>query len=155
MSAPWAKLVVSCPGVVRHGEGKETGGASRPRVGRRRIRPDSRLTSVTTAGIPGLPQVTLSFGDNVFDKRIGVAVDPDGQGPQVAAQQGTIYDGLNPYADFDGQGNVTERYLYGPAVGMIMARLGGEGDIVWYLGDHLGTVRDLADTSGQVIYHIA
>ncbi len=50
---------------------------------------------------------------------------------------------------------MTYRYLYGPAVDMIMARLGAEGDIAWYLGDHLGTVRDLADTSGQVIDHIA
>jgi len=65
-----------------------------------------------------------------------------------------VYDGANPYADFDGSGTLSERYLYGPAVDMIMVRLSAEGDIAWYLTDHLGSVRDIADTAGTVIDHI-
>jgi len=66
-----------------------------------------------------------------------------------------VYDGLNPYADFDGQGNLTRRYLYGPAVDMIMAGLAEAEGVRWYLSDHLGTVRDLADAAGEVIDHLA
>ncbi len=89
-----------------------------------------------------------------FDKRIGRSVDPDGAGPEVAEQTWTVYDGANPYADFDGSGQLTVRYLYGPAVDMILARLEADGDLAWYLTDHLGTVRDIADPSGNVIDHI-
>jgi len=74
-----------------------------------------------------------------------------------------MYDGANPYADFDGSDNLTQRYLYGPApvcvrrtarVDMIMARLSAQSGIAWYLTDHLGSVRDMADTAGTVIDHI-
>jgi RHS repeat-associated protein len=38
---------------------------------------------------------------------------------------------------------------------MILARENAEGDVAWYLTDHLGTVRDIADPSGTVLDHIA
>ena len=90
-----------------------------------------------------------------FDKRIGVSEDLDGAGPAEPEVRWTVYDGLNPYADFDGQGNLTRRYLYGPAVDMIMAGLAEAEGVRGYLSDHLGTVRDLADAAGEVIDHIA
>ena len=37
----------------------------------------------------------------------------------------TAYDGANPYADFDAAGALTNRYTYGPAVDMILARIWG------------------------------
>ena len=37
---------------------------------------------------------------------------------------------------------------------MIFARFSPTGTTAWYLPDHLGSVRDLANTSGQVIDHV-
>jgi RHS repeat-associated protein len=37
---------------------------------------------------------------------------------------------------------------------MILARFSASGSIAWQLTDHLGSVRDLANTSGQVIDHV-
>ncbi len=50
---------------------------------------------------------------------------------------------------FDGNGDLTNRYLYGPAVDQILAdeqldSLTAPGDVLWPLTDNLGTVRDLA-----------
>jgi len=114
----------------------------------------NRLTNVKVKGSGGSVIQESNYTYDAFDKRIGVSVDPDGDGPEAATERWTVYDGANPYADFDGSGSLTERYLYGPAVDMIMARLDDAGDLAWYLTDHLGTVRDLADTTGTVIDHI-
>jgi RHS repeat-associated protein len=50
---------------------------------------------------------------------------------------------------FDGNGDLTNRYLYGPAVDQILAdeqldSLTTPGEVLWPLTDNLGTVRDLA-----------
>jgi hypothetical protein len=67
----------------------------------------------------------------------------------------TIHNGENVYADFDDSGTLLHRYLFGPGVDMILARADGNGnDIAWYLTDSLGSVRDIADTFGNVIDHI-
>ena len=58
----------------------------------------------------------------------------------------TVYNGDNVYADFNGSSTLTNRYLYGPAVDMIMAKLGTSAT-AWYLSDHQGSVRLLVDAS--------
>ena len=50
---------------------------------------------------------------------------------------------------FDGHGDLTNRYLHGPAVDQILAdeqvdSLAAPGEVLWPLTDNLGTVRDLA-----------
>jgi len=123
----------------------------------------NRLIRVTVKDSAGAVIRESNYTYDAFDKRIRVSVVRDGDGPEVASERWTVHDGANPYADFDGSGTLTERYLYCPApvcvrrtarVDAIMARLASEGDIAWYLTDHLGTVRDLADTTGTVIDHI-
>ena len=54
---------------------------------------------------------------------------------------------------FDGNGDLTNRYLYGPAVDQILAdeqvdSLTAPGDVLWPLTDNLGTVRNLAAYDG-------
>jgi len=59
-----------------------------------------------------------------------------------------------PILQFDGQGQLAKRYLYGPAVDQVLAEESlhqdaGSGELLsdgvrWPLADHLGTVRDLA-----------
>jgi RHS repeat-associated protein len=70
-------------------------------------------------------------------------------------QTWTVYDGQNTYADFDGTGTLTTRYLYGPAIDELFARTDAGGTSAWYLTDHLGSVRDIANVSGTVIDHLA
>ncbi|GIW91987.1 MAG: hypothetical protein KatS3mg110_0028 [Pirellulaceae bacterium] len=51
------------------------------------------------------------------------------------------------------------RYLHGPVVDQVFARedvesLWQPGEVLWALGDHLGTVRDLIDSAGNVVNHL-
>ncbi len=46
-----------------------------------------------------------------------------------------------------------ERYLYGPAVDALLSRTDASGVTNWYLADRLGSVRDIVDVSGNVVYH--
>jgi RHS repeat-associated protein len=69
-------------------------------------------------------------------------------------QTWTVYDGLNPYADFNGSGTLLTRYASGPALDELLARTSSGGTTAWYLTDKLGSVRDVANTSGTVIDHV-
>ena len=60
---------------------------------------------------------------------------------------------------FDGDGDLTNRYLHGPAVDQILAdehvtSLTSAGDVLWPLADNLGSVRDIVDSTGAVENHI-
>jgi RHS repeat-associated protein len=111
----------------------------------------NRLTEVTTGGT-----IVATYTYNALNQRIGV--DDNG------TQTWTIYDGkspdANPYADFNGSGSLTERYLFGPGVvsgavmSVILARTNSGGTTAWYLEDNLGSVRDVVDTSGNELDHI-
>jgi len=60
----------------------------------------------------------------------------------------TVYNGDNAWVDFDETGAVIARYLYGGEIDEIVARYRPGEDIVWYLTDHLGSVRDIIDNNG-------
>ncbi|MDX2039483.1 MAG: RHS repeat-associated core domain-containing protein [Isosphaeraceae bacterium] len=62
---------------------------------------------------------------------------------------------MNTYADFDGLGTLATRYLHDPAIDALLARTSSAGDTAWYLTDRLGSVRDIANTSGTVIDHVS
>ncbi|MEM8677819.1 MAG: RHS repeat-associated core domain-containing protein, partial [Planctomycetota bacterium] len=54
--------------------------------------------------------------------------------------------------------DLTKRYLWSDQVDELLAQesvngLPGEGELRWALGDHLGTVRDVVDETGQVLNH--
>ena len=111
----------------------------------------NRLTEVTTGGT-----VVATYTYNALNQRIGVK--------DSGTQTWTVYDGksadANPYADFNGSGSLTERYLFGPGVvngavvDEILARTSSGGTTAWYLTDKLGSVRDIVDTSGNELDHI-
>jgi|GEM_PF-1677267 len=92
---------------------------------------------------------------DVYDRRIGVWEDADGAGSGLATERWTVYDGDNPYADFDGSGDLTNQYLYGLVIDQIFARADAIGNIDWYLTDILGSVRQLVAADGTVINEIA
>jgi RHS repeat-associated protein len=63
----------------------------------------------------------------------------------------TVYDGANTYADFDGNGNLTNRYLYGLAIDQLFGKMDANGNTRWYLTDLLGSVRQVANPTGGVL----
>ena len=65
-----------------------------------------------------------------------------------------IYDRDQIDLVFDGSGNRTDRYLYGPAVDEVLADEDAMGQIFWQLGDYQGTIKDVVDSSGVVQDHL-
>lgn len=47
------------------------------------------------------------------------------------------------------------RYLFGPAVDLLLARRDSSGSVAWYLADHIGTIREIVSTSGTILDHIS
>jgi RHS repeat-associated protein len=73
-------------------------------------------------------------------------------------QMWVVFDGsspfANPYADFNGSGTLLTRYVSGPAIDALFARTSSGGTTAWYLPNRLGSVRDIANSSGTVIDHV-
>ena len=100
--------------------------------------------------------IVATYTYNALNQRIGIE--------DSGTQTWTVYDGTsadaNPYADFNGSGSLTERYLFGPGVvngavvDEILARTSSGGTTAWYLTDKLGSVRDIVSTSGTELDHI-
>ena len=87
-----------------------------------------------------------SDGDGVTDE----ATDFVHQGGQIVLQ----------YEDTDGSGpsasELSNRYLWGPAVDQLLAYeeiSADEAEVYWPLTDHLGSVRDVIDSDGNVRKH--
>jgi RHS repeat-associated protein len=103
---------------------------------------------LTTVSVGGVIQATYTY--DALNRRIGTDL--------AGTQTWTVYSGNtaddNVYADFSSSGALTERYLYGPAVDELFARTSASGTSAWYLTDRLGSVRDIASTSGTVIDHV-
>jgi len=111
----------------------------------------NRLTEVTTGG-----SVVATYTYNALDQRIGIKDN--------STQTWTVYNGADadatPYADFNGSGSLTDRYLYGPgvvngaAVDELLARTSSGGTTAWYLPDKLGSVRDIVSPTGTELDHV-
>jgi RHS repeat-associated protein len=79
----------------------------------------------------------------------------DGVFESAAFSANPLFDFVDPDGPSGPQPSTLDaRRLYGFAVDMILARRNGFGTVAWYLGDHLGSIRDVAGTSGAVIDHI-
>ena len=118
----------------------------------------NRQTSAIERDSGGTVISAATYTYDALGRRIGTNVDADGAGAGAAVQSWTVYDGdgsdANPYADFTAAGALGVRYLYGPAVDAILARTSSGGTSAWYLSDKLGTIRNVANTSGAVIDHV-
>lgn len=72
----------------------------------------SRLTRVVTKDSSGNITKEANYTYDVFDRRISKSVTPGETGP--AQVEHLVYDDDNIVLAFDGSGNQTHRYLYGP-----------------------------------------
>ena len=111
----------------------------------------NQLTKALVKDANGVLLKELRFTYDVEGRRVGSRVDADGTGPGTADQVWTVYDGANPYMDFDGNGELQTRYLYGPRIDELFARIGTGEDPQWYLTDRLGSVRQIVDGAGTIL----
>ncbi|MEJ7594163.1 MAG: RHS repeat-associated core domain-containing protein, partial [Planctomycetaceae bacterium] len=93
----------------------------------------------------------VSFGYDVFDRRITKTVDADGAGPLAPVTIHTAYDGQHAWADLDAAGNVVARYLFGTSIDEVAARWMPTDGTAWYVTDKLGSVRYLLDNAGTIL----
>jgi len=111
----------------------------------------NRLTGVTQGGT-----AIATYAYDALDRRIGIKDN--------GTQTWTVYNGSDadatPYADFNGSGTLTQRYLFGPGVvngavvDEILARTSSGGTTAWYVPDKLGSVRDIVSPTGTELDHI-
>lgn len=89
-----------------------------------------------------------------FNRWISKSVDVDGDGPVDAETTFYDYDGSNIVLARSGVG-VSDRYAWGAVVDQILAEEDAvTNEVVYPLSDHLGSVRDLVDSTGSPINHI-
>ncbi len=106
----------------------------------------NRLTEVVVKSGTGQTLQDDKFTYDVDGKRIGKYTLSGGQ-------TWTVYNGDNTYADFNGSGSLTKRYLYAQAIDELFARYDGS-NANWYLTDLLGSVRVITDKSANVLDQI-
>ncbi|QDU60276.1 tRNA(Glu)-specific nuclease WapA precursor [Planctomycetes bacterium Pan216] len=106
----------------------------------------NRLVAVEERTSGGIITSEVEYTYDVLGRRIAKSVN--GQSTHV------IYDGENAWADTDATGTVTARYLMGESLDELVARWKPGDGTAWYLVDHLGTVRDLADATGAIVNHL-
>ena len=114
----------------------------------------------------------IDYTYDMFDNLIGRKVTPcDSGGSKLApSTQRYVFDGTNMVLAFDGNRNLTDRYLWGAAVDQVLAdehftptigqtnQLPGAGtalDTFWALGNNQNSVRDMVNDSGALVQHIA
>ena len=114
----------------------------------------NQLTKALVKDANGVLLKELRFTYDVEGRRVGSWVDADGDGPEEPDQVWTVFDGVNPYMDFDGDGLLKTRYLYGPGIDELFARIGAGEDPEWYLADRLGSVRQIVDGAGTILDEI-
>jgi RHS repeat-associated protein len=115
---------------------------------------DNRLTKAEhKPSSGGSVDERILFKYDVFGNRIEKDVDPTGGGTYTT-QLRMAYDGNgNAWADLDGTNSnaLLTRRLYADAVDALFARIGATSGTAWYLDDLLGSVRDIAGSTGSLI----
>jgi RHS repeat-associated protein len=92
----------------------------------------------------------VDYGYDVFGNRISQTVTISG----VATTTRYAFDGSRLWAQLDGNGNLTTRYLLGDGVSTVFARTDSSG-VSWLLQDRLGSVREVLNASGSIAAVIA
>ncbi len=109
----------------------------------------NRLTEVKVVSSTGTVLNDEKFTYDVFGNRIGVSLN----GTQTLY---TVYDGSNPYIDFNGSGTLTERYLTNPdALSQFYGQVSAGGTVQWILTDNIDSIREVVDSSGNSLDAIA
>jgi RHS repeat-associated protein len=112
----------------------------------------NRLTQIETQDPTGKVIEKVNYLYDVYDRRIGKTVDPDGAGTRAATTERYVWDGDDLALVFSGN-TLKQRYLYGTQVDQVLAEDTGT-TVRWALADHQGTIRDVTDANGTLLNHI-
>jgi RHS repeat-associated protein len=106
---------------------------------------------------------TVDYKYDAYNQLVYRVLDGDGALGSAAIEQTVfVYDGGQVVLQFDKSGagsledvDLTHRYLWGPGTDMLLADeqvadLGYAGEVFWAAADHLGSVRDVVDSSGTL-----
>jgi len=111
----------------------------------------NRLTKITFKNSGGTVTKTVDQTYDVFNQWIRRSVDADGPGPGAAVDTFFSHEGGQVALQFAGStaSTLSHRYLWGPAVDQLLTyesvtSLSSAGSVQYPLGDHIGTLRDLA-----------
>ena len=91
-----------------------------------------------------MPSQTVEYGYDVLDRRISKTVG--------GVTTGFVYDGDDVLLEFENS-SLDKRYLHGVGIDQVLAQEEA-GEMLWHLSDHLGTVRDLVNSDGEVVNHL-
>ncbi len=106
----------------------------------------NRLVAVTDRDGRGTVTQTVGFAYDAMNRRLSKTAN--------GVVKRFLYNGDDSWADLDGTGTVTARYLHGERIDELLARSRASDGRGWYLTDHLGTVRDIANAAGAVVAHV-
>jgi RHS repeat-associated protein len=106
----------------------------------------NRLVSVLDRNPGGVVMQTVTFVYDAMNRRLSKTVN--GQVTRF------LYNGDDSWADLDGSSTVTARYLHGARIDELLACQRVSDGRGWYLTDHLGTVRDIANAAGVAVAHV-
>jgi RHS repeat-associated protein len=103
----------------------------------------------------------VKYTYDLLNRRIAMNVDKTPADAIDGVITYFVNDGQDVIADLidsDGSGPASPvksmRYLHGPAVDQILAQEDAVGTVLWDLTDHLGSVRDLVNSQGQIVNHL-
>ncbi len=116
----------------------------------------NRLVTLTDRDTPsGAANQFVKHRYDAFNRWISTSIDSDGDGPVPEVITRYEYDGNHIALRRDATGDATDRYAWGVMIDQILSEEdAATGETAYPLGDHLGTVRDITDASGNVVNHI-
>jgi RHS repeat-associated protein len=100
---------------------------------------------------PGTLVMEAQYTYDAGNRRISKTVDADGAGGGTAETTWFVHDGAHVAMQFNWGQSTGRRFLYGPAVDQVLSNGRENGDLLWSLADHQGSVRDIIDASGNPI----
>ncbi len=112
----------------------------------------NRLTSATEFNAAQHQIYKETFDYDVFGNQIEQSIWS--AATTTPSVERYAFNGTQIWAAFDGNNNLTTRYLNGQDTAAPLARESADGTVGWYLTDRLGSVRDIVDNSGTILDHI-
>jgi RHS repeat-associated protein len=113
-----------------------------------------RLTGIKVKDSSGTVLRSETYTYDVYDQRISKTVQIGNNVPLI--EKYVYGSNQNIALEFDGNGNLTHRYLFADGIDAIEEdEQIATGTVLWGLTDYLGSVRDVIDNSGATRNHIS
>ena len=113
---------------------------------------DNELIGAKETNSQNQTLVSATYTYDVFGLRIESSVSTNGGTPVVTQ---FVYNGDTLWATLTGSGSLQTLYVSGDQADQYFAQIDASAGVGWYLTDHLGSVRDVMNNSGQVTDAIA